>query len=116
MPNVCLHVSTMEALALEYAIAVYPIVLIVISYVLIELYDRNIRFVVYLWKPFHWILSFFKKHWNIRTSVIDSSATFFLLLYIKILSVSSDLLMFTSVHSFNGITYHALYYDSSIKI
>ena len=48
MPNICLHVSTMEALALDYAVAIYPIVLIVISYVLIELYDRNIQFVVYL--------------------------------------------------------------------
>ena len=97
IPDICLNVSTLEALALDYTVAIYPIVLIAISYVLIEMYDHNIRCVVYLWKPFNWILSFFRKNWNICTSVIDSSATFFLLLYVKILSVSSDLLMFTSV-------------------
>ena len=113
-PDICLKVSTMEALALDYAVAVYPIILIIISYVLIELYDHNVMCVVYLWKPFYWILSFFRKNWNIRTSVIDSSATFFLLFYVKILSVSSDILMFTSVHSLNGSVYHALYYDSSV--
>ena len=48
----------MEALALDYVIAAYPIILVIISYVLIELYDRNVRCVVYLWKPFYWVLSF----------------------------------------------------------
>ena len=114
IPDICLHVSTLEALALDYAIAVYPIILITISYVLIELYDHNIRCIVYLWKPFYWMLSFFRRNWNIRTSVIDSSATFFLLLYVKILSVSSGLLVFTSVYNFNGNIYYALYYDSSV--
>ena len=114
IPGICLHVSTLEALALDYVVAVYPIILITISYVLIELYDHNIRCIVYLWKPFYWMLSFFRRNWNIRTSVIDSSATFFLLLYIKILSVSSDLLMFTSVYNLNGTVYHGVYYDSNV--
>lgn len=61
IPDICLKVSTMEALALDYAVAVYPIILIIISYVLIELYDHNILCVVYLWKPFYWILSFFRR-------------------------------------------------------
>ena len=114
IPDICLHVSTLEALALDYVVAVYPIILITISYVLIELYDHNIRCIVYLWKPFYWMLSFFRRNWNIRTSVIDSSATFFLLLYVKILSVSSDLLMFTSVYNLNGTVYHGVYYDSNV--
>ena len=110
IPDICMNVSTMEALALDYAIAVYPIILVIISYVLIELYDRKVQCVVCLWKPFYWILAFFRNNWNIRTSVIDSSASFFLLLYVKILSVSSDLLMFTPVHNLNGsIDYIALY-------
>ena len=115
LPDICLNVNTLEALALDYTVAIYPIVLIAISYVLIEMYDHNIRCAVYLWKPFNWIFSFFRKSWNIRTSLIDSSATFFLLLYVKILSVSGDLLMFTSVHGLNGSVYHALYYDSSVR-
>ena len=69
--NICLHASTIEALALEYAIAVYTIILIIVSYTLIELYDRNVWFIVYLWKPFYWILSFFRKK-LIEISVLQS--------------------------------------------
>ena len=70
--------------------------------------------IVYLQKPFYWMLSFFRKSWNIRASVIDSSATFFLLLYVKILSVSSGLLIFTSLYTISMAAFIALYYDSSV--
>ena len=61
MPDIYVNVDTLESLALDYAIAVYHIILIIISYILIELYDQNIRCIVYLWKPLYWILSFFQK-------------------------------------------------------
>ena len=35
----------------------------------------------------------FRREWNIRNSLVDAFATFFLLSYVKILSVSMDLLM-----------------------
>ena len=37
-----MNISTLQALALDYAIAVYPIFLITLSYVLIALYDRDL--------------------------------------------------------------------------
>ena len=42
IPDICMNVSTLQALALDYAIAVYPIFLITLSYVLIALYDRDL--------------------------------------------------------------------------
>ena len=56
----CLHpkMTTLQALALEYAIAVYPLLLTVFTYLLVEMHDYNVRIVVWLWKPFHaWIIS-----------------------------------------------------------
>ena len=50
-----------------------------------------------VWKPFHKVLTIFRKSWDIRTSVIDSFANFLLLSYTKILSVSIDLLVPTQI-------------------
>ena len=69
-----MNVSTLVALALDYAIAVYPLFLITISYVLIVLYDRDVRLLIYyiMWRPFHKAFGIFKR-------VIDSFTAFFLL-------------------------------------
>ena len=98
IPDICLNVTTLQALALDYLLVLHPFMLIMLSYVLIELYDRRYTIVVIIWKPFHKVLSMFRNSWDIRTSVIDSFATFFLLSYVKVLSVTADLLIPTRVY------------------
>ena len=98
IPDICLNVTTLQALALDYLLVLYPFMLILFSYVLIELHDRRYTVVVTIWKPFHKVLSMFRKSWDIRTSVIDSFATFFLLSYVKVLSVTADILIPTRVY------------------
>ena len=80
LPDICLNVSTIQALVLDYLIALYPFVLILLSYFLIELYDRKCTIIVAAWKPFKQILTFYRTSWDIRTSVIDSFATFFFII------------------------------------
>ena len=82
-PNICLDVDTLTVFALEACVALYLFVLMIISYCLIELYGRNIRCVVVIWRPFRSVFHLFRENWDIRTSVIDSFATFFLLSYVK---------------------------------
>ena len=41
LSNICLNVTTLQALALEYLIALYPFVLIAISYIMITLYNHR---------------------------------------------------------------------------
>ena len=55
IPPFCVssHITTIYALALEYLVALYPIFLILLTYVCIKLHDNNFRPVVWLWKPFH---------------------------------------------------------------
>ena len=90
IPDICLNVTTLQALALEYLIVLYPFVLTLSSYFLIVLRDRKVTFIVTVWKPFRKVLVKLNSSWNIRTSVLDSFATFFLLSHVKILSVTSD--------------------------
>ena len=97
LPNICLNITTLQALTLEYLLAFYPFALILISYFLIVLHDRRVPVIVAIWKPFNKVLAIFRKSWDIRTSVLDSFATFFLLSYIKILNATADLLTPTQI-------------------
>ena len=116
--NLCLRVSILPTIALDYAIAVYPLILIVISYTLIVLHDRNYRVVTIAWKPFRILFSLFRRNWNIRTSVIDAFGTFFFLSNFKFLSVSFDLLTYTHVYQLYPDHYNhtsVLYYAGDIE-
>ena len=116
LPDVCLNVTTLQALALDYLVALYPFVLILLSYFIIELYDSKYRCIVAVWKPFHKVLSRIQKSWNVRTSVIDSFSTFFLLSYVKIISVSADILIPTRIYKLgsNKSTF-GVYYTPSVE-
>ena len=116
--DICLRTDTLQTLSLNIAVAIYPLLLMMLSYVLIDLYDRNFRLLVILWKPFLKFFSLFHRNWEIRTSVIDAYATFFFLSNVKFLSSSFDLLVPVKVYqlsSFNGLNYTwRLYYDATI--
>ena len=116
LPDVCLNVTTLQALALDYLVALYPFVLILLSYFIIELYDRKCPCIVAVWKPFHKVLSRIQKSWNVRTSVIDSFSTFFLLSFVKIVSVSADILIPTRIYKLgsNKFTF-GVYYTPSVE-
>ena len=116
--DICLGIGILPTLALDYAIAVYPLILIAISYFLVVLYYRNYRLIVLMWKPFQRLFSLFGRNWDIRTSILDVFSTFFLLSNMKFLSVSFDLLIFTKVYELhpNGHNHTlGLYYAADIE-
>ena len=102
IPPFCLtnHLSTLQALALEYVLAFYPLVVIVFLYVCIRLHASNFRLIVYCWKPFLKCFLRFRKSIDPKTSIIDAFATFILLSYVKLLLVAGTILF--PVHLFNG--------------
>ena len=67
-----------------------------------------------MWRPFHKTFSILKRNWDIHTSVINSFTTFFLLSYVKVLSVSSDLLIYIHVYSLDGKSSTRLFYDPTL--
>ena len=114
----CLHpeMTNIQALALDYVIAVYPLILITATYFLVELHDWGFRPIIWLWKPFHRCFVRFRRQWDIRTSLLDAFATFLLLSYIKLLSVSFDLLFPVSITDVYGHTFSSMYLYSDATV
>lgn len=113
-PPICLKLTTLQALALDYVIALYPLILIAITYILIVLYDRPVRLLVWVWKPFKAFSRKFGVSFNIKVSVIKVFGTFLLLSYIKLLGVSFDLLVFVKAYDPSGKAVGMyLYYDAT---
>ena len=104
VPDICLNVTTLQALALDYLVALYPFLLILLSHGIIKLYDSRVRFLTIIWRPFRRFLAIFRDSMDIRTSIIDSFATFFLLSYSKVLNVTSDLLIPTQIYRLGSNT------------
>ena len=116
--SICLGTDTLQNLALDMVVGIYPLLLMILSYFLIHLYDNNFRLLVILWKPFHRVFSLFHRNWEIRTSVVDAFATFLLLSNVKFLSVSFDLLVPVKVFQLSPSkdldpTWR-LYYDANV--
>ena len=116
--GICLETSSLFNLTLDLLVAVYPLLLMIVTYLMIHLYDRNFRLLVMLWRPFGRMFSLFRDKWDIRSSVIDSFATFFLLSNLKFLSIACDLLYPVQVYqlssSGNFTQPWSLYYDANI--
>ena len=120
LPPICLDITPLQALTLDYAIAFYPLLLVLITYVLIKLYSHDVRIIVWLWKPFHKCLRLIRNTWDFEGSVAKAFATFFILSYLKLLNISFELLIYTEVYtlknsSLSYSTRYALYYDASIE-
>ena len=95
----CLHpdMSILQTISLDYAVAVYPLMLISITYCLVRLHDRYIVF-SRLWLPVYKCCSMFRRKWNIRESLVNAFATFFILSYVKIMNVSFDILTLSNAY------------------
>ena len=119
IPPICLDLNPLQALLLDYGVAFYPILLVIIFYILISLHSRDVKVIVWMWRPFQRVLSLAKKDWEIQGSIVNALATFLLLSFMKVLVVSLDLLVFTELYTLNGSSYtttQALYYDGSVKL
>ena len=99
-------------------VAVYPLLLMALTYLFIHLHDKNYRVIVFMWWPFRKLFGFFRMNWDIRTSVIDAFSTFFLLCNVKFLGVSVDLLTPVNVfrlYPFNFNHTVGLFYAANIE-
>ena len=117
IPPICLEVNTLQAIALDYCVAFYPLLLIGTTYLLLKLHECGFRPVVWVWFPIQHCLARFRLQCNLRSSLIEAFATFLLLSHVKLLNVSLDLLMpiiTFDIHGQKQIKY--LYYDATIEV
>ena len=109
VPPTCLSISNLQALTLDYAIAFYPVLLIITTCILIELHDNDCG-------PVVWIFRLFGNCTNIKSSIIIVFSAFLRLSYAKLLSVSFDLLVPVHAYDITGRCVGVyLYYDATIE-
>ena len=116
---VCLYpdLNYQQVLLLEYAIGVYPLFLVFLTYILVKLHD-NFAIVVWLWRPFHRCLAIFRRQWNIRSYLVHALATFIVLSYVKILNTSFEFLIPSHVYNMDGKSLNKAYwyYDGRVDM
>ena len=120
MPPICVSPSTktIDTYLLDYLVAIYPLLLTTLVFLLIELYDRKYRLIVCLSSPIVKIASLRRGRWSPRETILNTCITFLLLSYSKLLVVSVYLLIPTPSYNCNGdmITNStALLFDPSIR-
>ena len=106
----CIHpdLTILQVISLDYIIAAYPLVVIAVTYLFVDMYSRNYRPVVIIWRPFHYCCTRFRHRLNIKTSLIDAFRTFFSLSYVKTFSTIVDLMAPTVVWNDNyTVAYHS---------
>ena len=111
---ICPDLKYQQVLLLEYAIGIYPLFLILLTFILVKLHD-NFAFVFSLWRPFHRCLAVFRRQWNICSYLIHALATFIVLCYVKIFNTSFELLISSQLYDMalhsNQILEAYWYYD-----
>ena len=126
-PPFCIdnNYSTLRVLSFGYISAFYPLALLIITYICIELYDKNYRLFRAAWLPFGLCLSFIQKHLsvkfhiNAKLNVLNAFATFSILAYCKILYTNFALLSPTQLYESNGYssgTQYTLYNASALYL
>ena len=113
LPPFCAFPSlkNIHILFLGYISAAYPILLILITLILIELYSRNFQPFVWLWNK----LSCLMAKRNSKITIVDIFVTFFFLSYTKLCFISTIILIRTEVYKANSTqSYSVLLIDPTI--
>ena len=104
LPDTCLtpHMTSLQVFCMEYIFVLYPLFLLIVTYVCIELHARNFRLVVYLWKPFNKCFAKVRRNWSTSDSIIHAYTTFFFLSLSILVFLCFNLLYTTNVYNING--------------
>ena len=78
---------------LDTMAAFYPFTLLLLTYILIELYARDCKLIVAMWKVIHSKCGCLLGQWNSNKSLIQAFATLFFLFFIKFFGIVSNILM-----------------------
>ena len=112
-------VKALHAFAFQYVSAAFSLILIASVYVFVDLYGRNFRPIVFLWKPFRVCFAKIRRSTefhNRKTSIIDIFATFVVLSYAKFTIASFQILAPTWRYTLSGNDSHlVMYYDGTVR-
>lgn len=91
LPPFCVSTSvTLKYMMfLGYVSVLYPLCLIFLTWICIELYGRNFTPIVYILRPFSKCLGKLRRDWSEKRDVVDVFSAFFLLSYSKLMYQSA---------------------------
>lgn len=95
-------VSMQLAVTLVQIKSLFPLLLVLLTYICIVLHSRNCKVIVYLWRPFHRCFASCIQVWNPLLSIVDVFSTFLLLSYSKFVMVLHFVYSFQ--HTYNAST------------
>ena len=117
--SVCFRISFVSTILLDLGVAVYPVVLMLVTYSLLQLYDFNCRPVVLLFTPFQNLIKRWYGKFSAKKSLVKAFATFTFLCASKLFNICCDILTPVRVYQFttpNHINISLrLHYDSTIE-
>ena len=87
---------------LDTMAALYPFTLLLLIYILIELYARDCKPVVVMWKVIHCKCGCLLGAWNSDKSLIQAFATLFFLSFMKFLGIVNNTFMLSYVSNMKG--------------
>lgn len=96
---------------LAYLFSLYPLLLILITWLLIRLYDSNCRPIIFIFRPFFHIGARLRRGWSIKNDIIDVFATFFLLSFTKLMILSLTFVRCGSILTASNISSHVTLAD-----
>ena len=119
LPPLCVShkMSTLTVIALDYLVALYPLLLSALIYLLIEKHDDGCLVLRWMWRPFHKCFVRFRRSWDVKGSTINAFATLYVLSFTKVVSTSVNLMLpVPIVNTCGDKIWSRLYYDASCGI
>ena len=117
--NFCVDpsINIQQAFTLTQIQSAFPLLLIALTSIGIELHARNCRLIVWLWKPFHKYFVCCSRLWNSKLSLIDVFSTYLLLSYSRFFNVLYFIFSFQHAHSLSAGQCYAtrLLYNPSVS-
>ena len=102
--NYCISESMkiMDVFLLNFVQALCPLLLVISTYIFIELHARNFRPFVIMWKPFNRCFAKIRRNWSATDSIIHAYATLFILSFATLNYNATRLLESTNVYNSTG--------------
>ena len=97
--------NNINILLLNFISVLYPILLMISMYTLIELHARNFRPIVIMWKPFGRCFSKIRRNWSATDSIVHAYATLFFLSFAILNHNALHLLQSANVYNSTGKVY-----------
>ena len=117
LPPFCIstQLSPLTKLALNYIVAMYPLIIIFLFLVINYVYEKDYRIVTCILRPIDNCLARIYRKLGITNTLVDAFATFITLSYDKVCWVSFQIVGFNTLYISNNTSRSVLHIDASIE-